>query len=167
MGRRQFMNLLTFGSVTGVALGALYPVANYFIPPRAAGGGGGTTAKDELGNTVTASGWLATHKEGDRSLVQGLKGDPTYLIVEGSDAIGSYGINAICTHLGCVVPWNSGQNKFMCPCHGSQYDATGKVVRGPAPLSLALAHVAVDNDTVFVSQWTETDFRTGDKPWWA
>ena len=32
MGRRQFMNLLTFGSVTGVALGALYPVANYFIP---------------------------------------------------------------------------------------------------------------------------------------
>jgi len=33
MGRRQFMNLLTFGSVTGVALGALYPVVNYFIPP--------------------------------------------------------------------------------------------------------------------------------------
>ncbi|MDA0259089.1 MAG: cytochrome b6-f complex iron-sulfur subunit, partial [Cyanobacteria bacterium] len=107
MGRRQFMNLLTFGSVTGVALGALYPVVNYFIPPRAAGGGGGTTAKDELGNAITATGWLASHPEGDRSLVQGLKGDPTYLIVEGADAIGSYGINAICTHLGCVVPWNS------------------------------------------------------------
>jgi cytochrome b6-f complex iron-sulfur subunit len=41
------------------------------------------------------------------------------------------------------------------------------VVRGPAPLPLALAHVAVDNDTVFLSQWTETDFRTGSKPWWA
>jgi hypothetical protein len=54
------MNLLTFGSVTGVALGALYPVVSYFIPPRAAGGGGGTTAKDELGNTVTATGWLST-----------------------------------------------------------------------------------------------------------
>ena len=139
MGRRQFMNLLTFGSVTGVALVALYPVANYFIPPKAAGSGGGTSAKDELGNPITASGWLSSHPEGDRSLVQGLKGDPTYLIVEGEDAIGSYGINAICTHLGCVVPWNSGANKFMCPCHGSQYDATGKVVRGPAPLSLALA----------------------------
>ena len=97
MGRRQFMNLLTFGSVTGVALGALYPVANYFIPPKAAGSGGGTSAKDELGNPITASGWLSSHPEGDRSLVQGLKGDPTYLIVEGEDAIGSYGINAICT----------------------------------------------------------------------
>ena len=95
MGRRQFMNLLTFGSVTGVALGALYPVVNYFIPPKAGGGGGGTTAKDELGNTVTATGWLASHKEGDRSLVQGLKGDPTYLIVEGPEAIGAYGINEI------------------------------------------------------------------------
>ena len=145
MGRRQFMNLLTFGSVTGVALGALYPV----------------------GNDVTATGWLADHKEGDRSLVQGLKGDPTYLIVDGPDSIGDYGINAICTHLGCVVPWNAGANKFMCPCHGSQYDATGKVVRGPAPLSLALAHVNVENDNVFVSQWTETDFRTDEKPWWA
>ena len=90
MGRRQFMNLLTFGSVTGVALGALYPVANYFIPPKAAGSGGGTSAKDELGNAITASGWLASHPEGDRSLVQGLKGDPTYLIVEGEDAVGEH-----------------------------------------------------------------------------
>ena len=167
MGRRQFMNLLTFGTVTGVALGALYPVAQYFTPLRAGGGGGGTTAKDELGNAVTASGWLASHPEGDRSLVQGLKGDPTYLVVEEADSIRSYGINAICTHLGCVVPWNSGANKFMCPCHGSQYDETGKVVRGPAPLSLAIANVSVDNDNVLISQWTETDFRTGDAPWWA
>ena len=34
-------------------------------------------------------------------------------------------------------------------------------------LSLALANVSVENDNMFVSQWTETDFRTGDKPWWA
>ena len=39
------MNLLTFGSVTGVALGALYPVARYFIPPKAAGSGGGWSAR--------------------------------------------------------------------------------------------------------------------------
>ncbi len=167
MGRRQFMNLLTFGTATGVALGALYPVANYFMPLRAGGGTGGTSAKDELGNPITSSSWLATHQAGDRSLVQGLKGDPTYLIVQDENAIGDFGINAICTHLGCVVPWDSGSNKYKCPCHGSQYDANGKVVRGPAPLSLALAHIDVKDDNVLVSQWTETDFRTGEKPWWT
>ncbi len=167
MGRRQFMNLLTFGTATGVALGALYPVANYFMPLRAGGGGGGTSAKDELGNPITKTGWLATHQAGDRSLVQGLKGDPTYLIVDEGGEIGEFGLNAICTHLGCVVPWDSGANKFICPCHGSQYDTNGKVVRGPAPLSLALAHVDIDDDNVLVKQWSETDFRTNENPWWA
>ncbi len=167
MGRRQFMNLLTWGSTTGVVLGGLYPVVRYFIPPSAGGGGGGVVAKDALGNDVLASTFLAEHQVGERTLVQGLKGDPTYLVVEGPESIRDYGISAICTHLGCVVPWNASENKFMCPCHGSQYDETGKVVRGPAPQSLALAHVEVNDDTVSLTNWTETDFRTGEKPYWA
>jgi hypothetical protein len=39
--------------------------------------------------------------------------------------------------------------------------------RGPAPLSLALAHLTVsETDTITFSPWTETDFRTGLNPWW-
>lgn len=168
MGRRQFMNLLSFGTVTGVALGALYPVVKYFIPPASGGAGGGVVAKDALGNDVVASEFLANHKPGERALAQGLKGDPTYIVVNGDNAIQDYGINAICTHLGCVVPWNSGENKFICPCHGSQYDETGKVVRGPAPLSLALVHASVTDDgKVSFTPWPETDFRDGSNPWWA
>jgi cytochrome b6-f complex iron-sulfur subunit len=167
MGRRQFMNLLTFGSATGVALGALYPVVNYFIPPSSGGTGGGTTAKDAAGNDVIASEYLASHPAGDRSLVQGLKGDPTYLVVQQDKTLASYGLNAVCTHLGCVVPWNQSENKFICPCHGSQYNAEGKVVRGPAPLSLALAHADVTDDKVVLSNWEETDFRTNEDPWWT
>ena len=165
--RRQLLNLLTFGAVSGVAIGALYPLGRFFAPPRAGGSLGGVVARDELGSPISATGWLAQHPRGDRSLVQGLKGDPTYLIVSGDEAIGSYGINAICTHLGCVVPWNAAAGKFICPCHGSQYDEAGKVVRGPAPLSLALAHVEVENDQVLLSPWRETDFRDGSQPWWA
>jgi cytochrome b6-f complex iron-sulfur subunit len=167
MGRRQFMNLLTFGTITGTALGALYPVVKYFIPPSSGGAGGGVTAKDELGKDVSVSKFLETHNAGDRALTQGLKGDPTYLIVKEDKTIESYGLNAVCTHLGCVVPWNVAENKFKCPCHGSQYDYTGKVVRGPAPLSLALVHASVADDTVSFTPWTETDFRTGEKPWWT
>ncbi|GJU90015.1 DEAD-box ATP-dependent RNA helicase 31-like protein [Tanacetum coccineum] len=96
-------------------------------------------------------------------------GDPTYLVVENDRTLATYGINAVCTHLGCVVPWNKAENKFMCPCHGSQYNNQGKVVRGPAPLSLALAHadVSIDDGKVVFVPWTETDFRTGDAPWWS
>lgn len=78
--------------------------------------------------------WLNTHGPNDRTLAQGLRGDPTYLVVEQDKTLATYGINAVCTHLGCVVPWNSAENKFICPCHGSQYNNQGRVVRGPAPL---------------------------------
>ncbi|HIK28911.1 MAG: cytochrome b6-f complex iron-sulfur subunit [Oscillatoriaceae bacterium SKW80] len=167
MGRRQFLNFLAFGAVTGTALGALYPVVKYFIPPSKGGSSGGVTAKDALGNDISLSKFLASHKVGERVLAQGLKGDPTYIVVESESSIANYGINAVCTHLGCVVPWNASENKFICPCHGSQYDTTGKVVRGPAPLSLALVHVEVVDDKVTLTPWTETDFRTGEDPWWA
>lgn len=81
----------------------------------------------------------------DRSLAQGIKGDPTYLIVnDTATGIANFGINAVCTHLGCVVPWKASASQFQCPCHGSRYDTNGKVVRGPAPLSLALTHVDID-----------------------
>jgi cytochrome b6-f complex iron-sulfur subunit len=162
------MNFLTFGAVTGTALGALYPVVKYFIPPSSGAGGNGLVAKDALGNDITSSEFLANHKVGDRVLAQGFKGDPTYLVVEGEAAISDYGLNAVCTHLGCVVPWNASADKFICPCHGSQYDSTGKVVRGPAPLSLALVHVGVsEDDKVTLTQWTEEDFRTNEDPWWT
>jgi cytochrome b6-f complex iron-sulfur subunit len=95
-----------------------------------------------------------------------LQGEATYLVVTDDGAIEKFGINAVCTHLGCVVPWNKNENKFMCPCHGSQYNFQGKKVRGPAPLSLALAHCDVNDDIVSFSPWTETDFRTGEEPWW-
>ena len=46
----------------------------------------------------------------------------------------------ICTHLGCVPDFNAGAYKdgWFCPCHGSQYDAAGRICSGPAPLNLVL-----------------------------
>ena len=49
LSRRQLLNLLTFGTVSGVAVGALYPVARFFAPPRARAGFGGVLARDESG----------------------------------------------------------------------------------------------------------------------
>jgi Rieske Fe-S protein len=42
----------------------------------------------------------------------------------------------ICPHLGCRFNWNESADKFMCPCHGSQYNFEGGHLAGPAPRGL-------------------------------
>jgi len=152
MERRKIMNnILLFGGVLPAVGGLGIPYILFFIPRTSSSGGAGLPALTKAGDAVTFAGWLANHNVGDRELVQGLKGDATYLIVDEGKVVRDYGINAVCTHLGCVVPWNKAANKYMCPCHGSQYDQTGKVIRGPAPLSLAIAHITDADGAIIFS----------------
>ena len=41
-----------------------------------------------------------------------------------------------CTHLACPYHWEHQANKFVCPCHGSEFSLDGKVLTGPAPRPL-------------------------------
>ena len=69
-------------------------------------------------------------------------GHEKYLIVIG-----------ICTHLGCVPLGNKSTDPrgdyggWFCPCHGSQYDVSGRVRHGPAPANLGIPPYAFANDT--------------------
>ncbi len=49
---------------------------------------------------------------------------------------GLLGIYKVCTHLGCLYNWVEQDNKFVCPCHGSQFQPNGQYIQGPAPRSL-------------------------------
>lgn len=57
-------------------------------------------------------------------------------------------VSAICTHLGCIPTDHQGQyDGFFCQCHGSQYDSSGRIRVGPAPLNLALVPYEFLSDT--------------------
>lgn len=125
-------------------------------------------AQDKQFKEVEVKSWIMTSK-GQPDLVIGLRGEPYYLL-PGKDggAIRNYALKAECTHLGCLADWSKRERKFICPCHGSQYDEQGNVIRGPAPRSLALAHVDLsESQKVQLSAWTEDDFRDGSAPWWV
>ncbi|KAK6461454.1 ubiquinol-cytochrome c reductase iron-sulfur subunit mitochondrial precursor [Scheffersomyces coipomensis] len=58
----------------------------------------------------------------------------------------------ICTHLGCVPIGEAGDfGGWFCPCHGSHYDISGRIRRGPAPLNLEIpAYDFTDDETLLV-----------------
>jgi cytochrome b6-f complex iron-sulfur subunit len=53
-------------------------------------------------------------------------------------------LSLVCTHLGCTV--ESKPEGFACPCHGSRFDAQGKVTRSPAKKSLHSLRTGITSD---------------------
>jgi ubiquinol-cytochrome c reductase iron-sulfur subunit len=54
----------------------------------------------------------------------------------------------ICTHLGCIpLPHQGNYDGWFCPCHGSQYDSSGRIRQGPAPANLVIPPYAFLSDS--------------------
>lgn len=66
--------------------------------------------------------------------------NPEWLVVVG-----------VCTHLGCVPISNAGDyNGWFCPCHGSHYDASGRIRKGPAPYNLEVPEYKFMDETKMI-----------------
>ena len=66
--------------------------------------------------------------------------NPEWLVVVG-----------VCTHLGCVPIANAGDyNGWFCPCHGSHYDASGRIRKGPAPENLEVPEYSFQDETTMI-----------------
>ena len=90
---------------------------------------------------IPLKGLIDPQKDQDR-----FKENPQWLVVVG-----------VCTHLGCVpVGQKSTDNRgeyggWLCPCHGSEYDVSGRVRRGPAPRNLEVPpYKFLDENTIHV-----------------
>ena len=87
-----------------------------------------------------------------------------------------YAIYARCTHMGCTPDWSSSEQKFRCPCHGSDFcmgsafDGDGMNCEGPAPRPLDRVHVELNAEgRVMVNigklyQWPKGDRSEFDDP---
>jgi cytochrome b6-f complex iron-sulfur subunit len=53
----------------------------------------------------------------------------------------------VCPHLGCLYGWSDQEFKFICPCHGSQYQHNGDYISGPAPRSLDKFIIRIEDET--------------------
>ena len=77
------------------------------------------------------------HPESDNERVK----NPKYLVLIG-----------VCTHLGCVPASDKGDFKgWFCPCHGSHYDTSGRIRKGPAPKNLEIPpYTFKDDNTILI-----------------
>lgn len=119
-------------------LGQPNPWADFYDPARITRTGTGRLLRENID--------AATHLVKDR-LVAPDRFDPAQLPAGEGGVIRRKGLeigiardrqgnlNAVapaCTHLGCIVSWNDGEQSWDCPCHGSRFDIDGRVIHGPA-----------------------------------
>lgn len=86
----------------------------------------------------SASGWM-------------LIKDATTLVIN-IDGINLRAFSSVCTHLGCSDNWSFSNSEFICGCHGSRYNTSGQVVKGPAPSDLKEYEVERSGDTVTITR---------------
>jgi cytochrome b6-f complex iron-sulfur subunit len=124
-----------FGVIFGVlvtcpALAYLWPVTK----------SGPVKSREEAGDAATWGPWQA------RKVSVG--GKPAVVIKTDK---GFVALSAVCTHLGCLVEFDSGKKAIQCPCHAATFDLEGHVTGGPAPRPLAMYQVSEVQGKVYVS----------------
>lgn len=135
-GRRSFLRNTIAGLASVILLAFAGPAAGYLFAKR---GGPSSKIWVDAGDISEVSRKQPQEITFESSQTDGWnteRGKSSAWIVRGKDESVT-AFSPWCTHLGCAYHWEprSGQKAggcFVCPCHGSTFDANGKVLQGPA-----------------------------------
>lgn len=113
--------------------------------------------KDEAKSDTTASGDgfeevgnVSQLEETGQVLNEELANGTALVIKDPTNAERLIAVNPTCPHAGCTVTWESDQQKFLCPCHDSEFSSDGKVLEGPATEPLTSYEVKLEGDSILV-----------------
>jgi cytochrome b6-f complex iron-sulfur subunit len=136
--RRRFLRYLLGFSVVSTAGMIAWPIVRYLIPPAVSGGAGG--GKVNVGSTTDIP--IGSAK------VVPVAGKPA-IVINTEQGVKAY--SAICTHLGCIVAWDSAAQTIACPCHDGRFSpANGSVISGPPPAPLSPLDATEEDGTIYV-----------------
>ena len=108
----------------------------------------GTVANNEIAVAIASS---PIENKSTRALVLYNNGSGAILVEHNSDDTYK-ALSGICTHQSCVVSgFDDNSSRFVCPCHGSQFDLNGNVAQGPANRSLAEYNTRVENNSLIIT----------------
>lgn len=152
LGRRRLLVQLGGAAVGAVWLLALIPRSRHVgasEPSASPSSDASPSASSTPASTPTGTkvGTLAQlRSRGSFTFSDPSSGDPAVAISLAGGSIVAF--DAVCTHAGCQVGYDSGQRLLVCPCHGAEFDPAhgAAVVAGPAPIPLASIKLQVASD---------------------
>ena len=135
-------NGMTHGTIAGILLtdlimGRSNPWEKLYDPKRASVRSAKTYAKENLNvaaqyRDYITPGEVKSADEIPRGMGKVIRRGLHKIACYRDDAGQVHERSAVCTHLACIVDWNSTEKSWDCPCHGSRFDPFGKVLNGPA-----------------------------------
>jgi glycine/D-amino acid oxidase-like deaminating enzyme/nitrite reductase/ring-hydroxylating ferredoxin subunit len=133
---------LTHGTIAGILITDLIvghenPWQSLYDPSRKMVRAAGEFVRENLNVAAQYGDWVTSGDVADRSAIKPgsgaiLRDGLSKIAVYRDEAGALHEYSAVCPHLGCIVAWNPTESSWDCPCHGSRFDARGKVLHGPA-----------------------------------
>ncbi len=141
MARRSFLKVALGFSFAATALGTAIPIVGYLWPPERAG----------TANQVrTLAGTLKEIPVGQAKI---LPVNDKPVIVVNTAAGGIKAFSAICTHLGCIVYWDTQKGVIHSPCHDGLFNpVTGAVISGPPPRPLPAYELEIEGENIYIGK---------------